>query len=39
MILIIIMMTVAFGLAIRPAHAHDQEQPISVTGKERTWLI
>ena len=38
MIAAVVAATVAFALAIRPALNHDQELPISVTGKERTWL-
>lgn len=34
-ILPVLLLFIGFGLAIRPALAHDQEQPIQVTGKAR----
>lgn len=36
MILVVIALAVAYGLAIAPAIRADQELPVSVTGKERT---
>jgi len=35
MIILVTAMCVGFGLAIRPAIRHDQDQPISVTGKAK----
>ena len=35
MTLVVLAGLVAFGLAIRPAIHHDNEQPIHVTGKAR----
>ena len=34
-VLPVLLLLITFGLAIRPAHNHDNEQPIQVTGKAR----